>query len=163
MKTQGVGGAEWERSRTLASLLISYVFICCQKHLNRMQRRTLAILALYFLSPLIGEMVSGSSPPSEFFTVFGLIVLPLLYGGGALIVRELSVIWGKGWMSVLLMGLAYGVIEEGLMVKSFFDPGWVDIGILGEYGRSLGGQLGLDGDADIFPLRFQHRHSDIAR
>ena len=98
----------------------------------------MAILALYFLSPVIGEMVSGSSPPSEFFTVFGLLVLPLLYGGGALIIRELSVIWGKGWASILIMGLAYGIIEEGLMVKSFFDPGWVDLGILGEYGRFLG-------------------------
>lgn len=103
-----------------------------------MQRRTKAILALYFLSPVIGEMVSGSSPPSEFFTFFGLLVLPLLYGGGALIVRELSVIWGKGWTSILIMGLAYGIIEEGLMVKSFFDPGWMDIGVLGEYGRFLG-------------------------
>ncbi len=103
-----------------------------------MQRRTKAVLALYFLSPIIGEMVSGSSPPSEFFTVFGLLVLPLLYGGGALIVRELSVIWGKGWASILVMGLAYGIIEEGLMVKSFFDPGWMDIGVLGEYGRFLG-------------------------
>jgi hypothetical protein len=102
------------------------------------QRRTKAVLALYFLSPIIGEMVSGSSPPSEFFTVFGLLVLPLLYGGGALIVRELSVIWGKGWASILVMGLAYGIIEEGLMVKSFFDPGWMDIGVLGEYGRFLG-------------------------
>ena len=98
----------------------------------------MAILALYFLSPVIGEMVSGSSPPSEFFTVFGLLVLPLLYGGGALIIRELSVIWGKGWASILIMGLAYGIIEEGLMVRSFFDPGWVDIGALGEYGRFLG-------------------------
>lgn len=83
-------------------------------------------------------MVSGSSPPSEFFTLFGLLVLPLLYGGGALIVRELAVIWGKGWTSILVMGLAYGIIEEGLMVKSFFDPNWVDIGALGEYGRFLG-------------------------
>jgi len=102
------------------------------------QRRTKAILALYFLSPVIGEVVSGSSPPSEFFTIFGLLVLPLLYGGGALIVRELSIIWGKGWTSILVMGLAYGIIEEGLMVKSFFDPGWMDIGVLGEYGRFLG-------------------------
>jgi hypothetical protein len=102
------------------------------------QRRNKAILALYFLSPVVGEMVSGSSPPLEFFTIFSLIVLPLLYGGGALIVRELSVIWGKGWTSILVMGLAYGIIEEGLMVKSFFDPGWMDIGVLGEYGRFMG-------------------------
>ncbi len=115
---------------------LSYYIVL--KSFSRVQRRTKAILALYFLSPVVGEMVSGSSPPSEFFTAFGLIVLPLLYGGGALIIRELSVIWGKGWASILVMGLAYGIIEEGLMVKSFFDPSWVDIGILGEYGRFMG-------------------------
>jgi len=102
-----------------------------------MRRQTKAILALFFLSPFIGEMLSGSSPPLEFFSPFGLTLMCLLYGGGALIIRELTVIWGKGWISILLMAAAYGIIEEGLMVKSFFDPHWQDIGTLGEYGRFL--------------------------
>jgi len=40
--------------------------------------------------------------------------------------------------SVLLMGAAYGVIEEGFMVSSFFNPGWQDLGRLAVYGRWLG-------------------------
>jgi hypothetical protein len=38
---------------------------------------------------------------------------------------------------MFVLGAAYGIIEEGLMVKSFFDPGWTDLGILGVYGRWL--------------------------
>jgi len=34
--------------------------------------------------------------------------------------------------------VAYGIIEEGLAVKSFFDPSWVDLGVLGTYGRWAG-------------------------
>jgi hypothetical protein len=94
-------------------------------------------LALFLLSPIIGELLSGSSPPIEFFG-FGWLFIVGLYGSGALIVRELAVRWDKGWASILVMGAAYGIIEEALEVKSFFDPGWVDIGPLGSYGRWAG-------------------------
>ena len=79
-------------------------------------------LMLYPLSPVVGELLSGASPPVEFFTVFGLAVMGVLYGCGALLVRELAFRWGSGWPGRLLLGAAYGIIEEGLMVKSFFDP-----------------------------------------
>jgi len=39
---------------------------------------------------------------------------------------------------MFILGSAYGIVEEGLMVKSFFDPGWQDLGILASYGRWLG-------------------------
>ena len=95
-------------------------------------------LVLFFLAPTIGELLSGSSPPSEFFTPFGLTLLCLLYGGGAILVRELTYRWGGGWRTMLLLGAAYGIIEEGLMVKSWFDPHWMDLGVLGIYGRFAG-------------------------
>ena len=96
------------------------------------------ILILFFLAPAIAELLSGSAPPAEFFSFFGLTFMSLLYGAGALLARELRVRWNKGWLTLLLLGIAYGMIEEGLMVKSFFDPGWVDVGLLGSYGRALG-------------------------
>jgi hypothetical protein len=95
-------------------------------------------LVLLILSPVIGEMISGSSPPLEFFNPIGLVFLLLLYGGGAVIIRELALCWHKSWPSILVMGAAYGIVEEGLMVKSFFNPNWTDVGILGSYGRWLG-------------------------
>jgi hypothetical protein len=95
-------------------------------------------LVLFFLSPVIGELLSGSSPPAEFFQPFSLLILSALYGSGAVLTRELVVRWGKGWRSLLALGAAYGIVEEGLMVKSFFDPNWMDLGPLGEYGRAAG-------------------------
>ncbi len=95
-------------------------------------------LALFLLSPMVGELLSGSSPPAEFFSPFGLLILCALYGSGAILARELVVRWKKGWLSLLVLGAAYGIVEEGLMVKSFFDPNWVDLGPLGAYGRFAG-------------------------
>jgi len=103
---------------------------------NRM--RIAPWLVLFFLAPAIGELLSGSSPPAEFFSPFGLTLLCLLYGGGAILVRELTYRWGGDWRTMLLLGAAYGIIEEGLMVKSWFDPHWMDLGILGTYGRFAG-------------------------
>jgi len=37
-----------------------------------------------------------------------------------------------------VLGAAYGILEEGVAIKSFFDPFWMDLGGLGEYGRYLG-------------------------
>lgn len=97
-----------------------------------------ALWILAMLSPVIAEMLSGSSPPREFFNPFSFMLLLGLYGAGVLVVRELSVIWSRGWMSVIVMGAAYGILEEGVAVKSFFDPNWMDLGGLGVYGRYLG-------------------------
>ena len=101
-------------------------------------KRVPPALVLYFLAPVIGELLSGSAPPVEFFNPFGLLVLPALYGSGAILARELALRWEKRWPTILVLGLAYGIVEEGLMVKSFFDPRWPDLGLLGVYGRWAG-------------------------
>jgi hypothetical protein len=95
-------------------------------------------LVLLLLSPAIGELLSGSSPPSEYFTPFGLTILTALYGGGALLVREIKIRWKKDVGSLLLLGASYGVIEEGVMVASWFNPKWPDLGMMGVFGRWLG-------------------------
>ena len=38
----------------------------------------------------------------------------------------------------MILGAAYGIVEEGIMVRSFFNPTWKDLGVLGTYGRWLG-------------------------
>jgi len=40
-----------------------------------MQKRVPPALVLFFLSPVIAKLLSGSSPPAEFFQPFGLLVL----------------------------------------------------------------------------------------
>lgn len=95
-------------------------------------------VALFVLAPAIGELLSSSMPPSEFFNPVSFTLAALLYGSGAILVRELALRWGKGWPSILVLGAAYGIVEEGLACKSFFDPNWADVGILGSYGRWAG-------------------------
>lgn len=95
-------------------------------------------LVLFFLAPAMAELLSSSAPPSEFFNPIRLLLLASLYGSGAIIVRELKVRWNKGYVSMFVLGAAYGIVEEGLMVKSFFAPEWMDLGILGSYGRWQG-------------------------
>jgi hypothetical protein len=62
----------------------------------------------------------------------------MLYGLGGLIIREIATRWKKGWVSILSMGMAYGIFEEAIMVRSFFDPGCQDLGQLAFYGRWMG-------------------------
>jgi len=100
--------------------------------------RFLPVVILFVLAPMIGELLSGSSPPAEFFNPVAFLLLASLYGSGAIVVRELRVGWNKDFRAILLLGAAYGIIEEGLMVKSFFDPNWMDLGILGSFGRWAG-------------------------
>ena len=96
------------------------------------------VLLLFFLSPLIGEGLSGSTPPLAFLNPGVLFLLGSLYGSGALLVRDYARRWNKGWRSILILGAAYGIIEEGIMVRSFFNPSWKDLGVLASYGRWLG-------------------------
>lgn len=49
------------------------------------------------------------------------------------------------WLSL------YNILEEGLMVKSFFDPSWLDLGVLGVYGGWGGCKLGLESVAYHLP------------
>ncbi len=95
-------------------------------------------VALFFLAPVFGELFSGSAPLNEFINPVTALGLALLYGSGAILIREWVVRRRKGWPSLLLLGLAYGIYEEGLVVRSFFDPQWMDLGPLATYGRVMG-------------------------
>jgi hypothetical protein len=84
-------------------------------------------LALLLIAPLLGEIVSGHQPPLELCNPISVLLLMLPYGFGALICRELVRRWKKGWLSLILMAVAYGVYEEGIVVRSFFNPNWMEL------------------------------------
>ena len=92
--------------------------------MNKRASLIFPVITLSVLAPLLGDMISGSSPPKEYFQPIPYVILTMLYGVGAVIIREFSRRWAKGWVSILIMGMAYGIFEEGIMVRSFFDPGW---------------------------------------
>ena len=79
-------------------------------------------ILLVALSILIPELLTGSTPVLGLLNPIGVAFLIGLYGGGVLTIREVTVRWGGGWMPVLLLGGAYGVAEEALGTKTFFDP-----------------------------------------
>lgn len=102
------------------------------------QRRWVAALALYLLASLIAEGLTGSTPPLNFFNPLTLLFLTALYGSGALLVRETARRRALGWGSVVLLGAAYGVLEEGLVVTSWFNPHWPDAVYLASFTHILG-------------------------
>jgi hypothetical protein len=89
-------------------------------------------LSLWVVSPVVAELVLGSSPPLTAL-LLGWVDL-LMYGGGVVIIRELVHRWGKGWPSILALGVAYGIAEEGIAIRSFFNPNWNGAAGLAGYG-----------------------------
>lgn len=77
---------------------------------------------LLVLAPLVAEFLLGD---------FSLTSLPLLlifipqYGGGALLIREITRRTGRGWPTIILLALAYALIEEGFTTQSLFNPNYV--------------------------------------
>lgn len=101
------------------------------------------VICLLLLSPGIPEYISGSSPTSAIVLnpptfAFQLAANLGLYGPGVLLVREAMVRWNKGWATVLLLGAAYGILEEGVALATLFNPHANPVGKLGIYGHWLG-------------------------
>jgi hypothetical protein len=82
-------------------------------------RRVLPAIALFLLAPLVAEYLLGNLPITW---LFALVVLAPMYGGGALLMREAARRRGRGLGTVLVLGVAYGVLEEGLVTQSLFNP-----------------------------------------
>src|SRR5262249_39245619 len=63
------------------------------------------------------------------------LVLPLalMYGTGAVFIRELVRHTRRGWPSLILLATAYGFIEEGCVTQSLFNPNYVHLRLL-DYG-----------------------------
>jgi hypothetical protein len=90
-------------------------------------KRSLPALGLFFLSPLVAEFLLGNIPITAFYAI---ITLAPLYGGGAVLIRELVRRRGWGYPTVVILALAYGVIEEGITTQSLFNPNYADLRLL---------------------------------
>jgi hypothetical protein len=92
-------------------------------------RRVWPALTLFFLSPWVAEYLLGNIS----VTVLGaMIVLAPLYGGGAILVREAARRAGRGWPTILLLALAYALIEEALVTQTLFNPNCYGLRLLDE-------------------------------
>jgi hypothetical protein len=90
-------------------------------------KRIAAVFTLALLSPLIAEYLSGSLSLAEFGA---LPVMLVMYGGGAVVIRETVRRSGRGWPSILLLGLAYALVEEGIADQSLFNPDFQGLRLL---------------------------------
>ena len=100
--------------------------------LNRLQRLSPG-MALLLLAPVLGELVSGHQTLFQFINPLAFVLSALPYGCGAIVCRELKIRWDKGWVSLALLGIAYGLYEEALVARSFWDPDWAELGALRDY------------------------------
>src|SRR4051812_2824709 len=79
-------------------------------------------VTLFFVAPLVAEFLLGNL---SLKLLPALIVLAPMYGGGALLIRELARSVNRGWPSILLLGAAYTLIEEGFITQSLFNPDYL--------------------------------------
>lgn len=84
---------------------------------TRKNQLTPAIL-LFILAPIFGEYLIGILSISEIGYIF---FLAPMYGGGALLIREVTRRAGRGIVTMLILGIAYGLIEEGLIDQMLFN------------------------------------------
>ncbi|MGI0128719.1 MAG: hypothetical protein ACREEC_00955, partial [Thermoplasmata archaeon] len=85
------------------------------------------ILFLALLTPGIPEYLSGSSAfaaivLNPFWFVLGLSFNLAMYVPGVLLIREAQVRWNKGWATVLALGAAYAIVEEGIGLSTMCYP-----------------------------------------
>ncbi len=100
---------------------------------SRSTRTWAAVLTLFFLAALIPETVATyNSPPLLLLTrPWDLLFLGSFYGSVALLVREFRHHRPVRWTSVLLLGMAAGAINEGIIAGTWYEAkykGYVLIG-----------------------------------
>ncbi len=92
-------------------------------------RRVAPALGLFLLAPLTAEYLLGydTSTGDIGALLAGLLFFAPLYGGPALLIREAARRSGRGWPTMLLLALAFGVLQPGLVDHSLFNPAYRDI------------------------------------
>ncbi|GLX93831.1 hypothetical protein [Herbidospora sp. NBRC 101105] len=83
-----------------------------------MTRIALAV-GLFLLAPLMGEYLIGNIPATH---LPGLIVLAPMYGGAALLIREVTRRTRRGWPTLLTLATAYGLLQPAVIDQSLFNP-----------------------------------------
>ncbi len=92
-----------------------------------MPRRVAPALSLFMLAPLVAEFLLGNFAIDA--VVAGLFCAPM-YGGGAVLVREVVRRAGRGWPTIFLLAMAYAVVEEGLVIQTLFNPSYFGLHLL---------------------------------
>ncbi|HEY1529389.1 MAG TPA: hypothetical protein VGF80_01085 [Galbitalea sp.] len=111
-------------------------------------------LTLAFLSALTAEFLLGDQWLSggrinATTQIIELVLYAAFYGSAAVLIRELARRTGHGWPSILLLALAFGLLEEGIVDESLFNPHFAGAHLL-QFGFIPA--LGIAGPWTIFVL-----------
>lgn len=93
---------------------------------NSRIRRVAPAIGLFFLSPFISEYLLGDFPLTK---IGYLLILAPLYGGGALLIREVVRRSRKGWPTMLMLAFAYAVLEEAFTTQTLFNPNYLKLNL----------------------------------
>jgi len=92
-------------------------------------------LSLALASAVTAEFLLGdqylSGMPSAGQQVAQLLLFVAFYGSAAVLIRELARRAGLRWPGILTLALAFGVLEEGILTQSLFNPDYVGQHLLG--------------------------------
>jgi hypothetical protein len=89
-------------------------------------KRIAPAIGLFFLAPFIAEYLLGDFP----LTKLGyLVIMAPMYGGGALLIREVVRRSGKGWPTILVLAFAYAVLEEAFTTQTLFNPNYLQLNL----------------------------------
>ncbi len=127
--------------------------------------RLIPLIILGFLSPFFIELQSGNIPFPVFFMPGTLIfLLTVGYGFPVILIREISVRYRMGLLSTLLLGLAYGLYNEGLIARTLIRNHSMPIEAFNGEGLFLGVNIGFmliiilahALQAIVYPILFTH-------
>jgi hypothetical protein len=90
----------------------------------RPRRTVSAAISLFFVAPFVAEYLLGDL---SLKLLPALILMAPMYGGGALLIREHVRHKGRGWPTILCLGAAYALLEEGLVTQSLFNPDYLKL------------------------------------
>lgn len=82
-------------------------------------RRVAPIVTLVFLSPVLTELLMGSLHLSNLWLLAPEMAV---YGGAALLIREAARRQHRGWGTILLLGMAYALAEECVILQTSLTP-----------------------------------------
>ena len=89
-------------------------------------KRVAPAIGLFFLAPFISEYLLGDFPLTK---IGYLLILGPLYGGGALLIREVVRRSRKGWPTILMLAFAYAVLEEAFTTQTLFNPNYLKLNL----------------------------------
>ena len=98
-----------------------------------MPSRTKALLTLLVAPPILTEIASGNTPAHAFLNPRVVLFLILAYSFPLLIIRECSLRLRLSAAGVFLLGLAYGIVNEGLLAQTLLRNEHVPIDTFDHY------------------------------